>query len=90
MELAGSWNEFWISEFSPCRFEGSCSAARGLVKGRQFGGSACEKAPALGPRRYGISFPPVSNSRRVTIVTKFFSIGTDPQHEPLHLLELTA
>jgi hypothetical protein len=31
---------------------------------------------------YGNSFPPVSNPRRVTIVTKFFSIGTEPQHEP--------
>jgi hypothetical protein len=88
MGFAGSWNEFWISKFSPCHFERIAAALRKVgFKGRKFGGTACEKAPALG---YGISFPPVSNPRRVTIVTKFFSIGTDPQHEPLHLLRPTA
>jgi len=29
------------------------------VKGRQFGSTTYDKAPALGLRRYGISFPPV-------------------------------
>jgi hypothetical protein len=82
---------FGFQKMQPVPHERIAAALRKVgSKGRQFGGTACEKAPALGLRRYGISFPPVSNRRRVTIVTKFFAIGTDPQHEPLHLLRPTA
>ena len=83
MGFAGSWNELWISKFSPRRFESIAPVLPNVgVKGRQFGGTAYDKAPALGLRRHGISFPPVLSPRCVTIVTKFFCTDTEPQHGP--------
>jgi len=80
-----------LSKFSPRRFESIAPVLPNVgVKGRQFGGTAYDKAPALGLRRHGISFPPVSNPRRVTIVTKFFCHWHRAVTRPLHLPRRTA
>jgi hypothetical protein len=43
MGFAGSWNELWISKFSPCRFESIAPVLPNVgVKGRQFGGTTYE------------------------------------------------
>jgi hypothetical protein len=41
-----SWNEFWISKFSPFRFESIVPAPRNVgVKGRHFGGTTGTRHP---------------------------------------------
>jgi hypothetical protein len=83
MGFAGSWNEFWISRFSQCRFESIGPALRNVgVEGRQFRGTAYDKAHASGFDAMVSAFPPVLSPKRVTTVTKFFCTDTEPQHGP--------
>jgi hypothetical protein len=81
MGFAGRWNEFGFQ--SSARVALSASLQRCATSGQRspIRRHCLQEGPALGPR-YGTSFPSVSNPGHVTIVTKLFSIGTDPQHEP--------
>jgi hypothetical protein len=81
MGFAGRWNEFGFQ--SSARVGLSASLQRCATSGQRspIRRHCLQEGPALGPR-YGTSFTSVSNPGHVTIVTKFFSIGTDPQHEP--------
>jgi hypothetical protein len=48
MRIAGSWDESWISKFSPCRFERIAPPLRNVgVEVAKFGGTAHDKAPAF-------------------------------------------
>src|ERR1700751_626095 len=75
--MLGSWNELWISEFSPFRFESIAPAPRNVgVKGRHFGGTT-------GTRH--------RTQRRMSLVWESYgatrsrsSLHTEAPTEPLH------
>jgi len=68
MGFAGSWNEFWISRFSQCRFETIGPALRNVnVEGHQFRGTAYDKTHASGFDAMVSTFTPVLSSSSVRL-----------------------